>query len=114
MVEFTYVYDVGEYRGRPYRVGVRADPSLDAVESFAVILFFERGDGSRVEVAKIDDSEHEAGGIHFDRYYRDDGADRKDFDVEVDSVFEADDHLESNWRRYAKIYQENHGTRNVA
>ena len=32
---------------------------MNEVESFAVILFFSLEDGTRVEVIKIDDSEHD-------------------------------------------------------
>lgn len=113
MAEFTYVYDVGECYGRTYQIGVRAEPNLSNVDSFAVLLFFERDDGSRIEVAKIDNSEHEEGKIHLDRYYRREGADRKDFEIDVDSVFEAEDHFDENWRHYARTYQGNHGTRSV-
>lgn len=94
-----------------YRIGVRAHPNLDAVESFAAVLYYEKADGERIEIAKIDDSEHDAGAIHFDRYYRAEGAERKDFDVDVSSVFEAEKLLAENWRRYARLYERNHGTR---
>ena len=107
MTGFDYVYEIGSWRGRSYRIGVRADPTLDDVQSFAVVLFFERADGSRVEVAKIDDVEHDEGAVHFDRYYRAEGAERKDFDVDVASVFEAESLLAGNWRRYARIYEQN-------
>jgi len=73
------------------------------------VLFYTRSDGEYVEVAKIDDSEHEEGAVHFDRYYRADGANRKDFDVEADSLFEAESLVRNNWRRYARLYEENHG-----
>lgn len=114
MSRFAYVYDVGVYRGRTYQIGVRAEPSLDAISSFAAILFFERWDGERVEVAKIDNAEHDEGRIHFDRYYRAEGTDAKDFDVDIGSVWEAEDHLEANWLHYARTYEENHGTTRVA
>lgn len=107
--EFEYTYDTGKYRNRRYQIGVRADPTLNNVESFAVVLFYERADGERVEVAKIDDAEHEEGEIHFDRYYRAEGAERKDFEINVESVFEAEDRLEDRWLRYARLYEENHG-----
>lgn len=90
------------------QIGVRADPTLNDVKSFAAVLFYEQVDGERVEIAKIDNAEHDEGTIHFDRYYRAEGAKRKDFDVDVDSVFEAEDHLEENWQRYARLYYENH------
>lgn len=107
---FEYTYDTGEYRNRTYQIGVRADPTLNEVESFAVVLFYERSDGERVEIAKIDNAEHEGGTIHFDRYYRAEGAKRKDFSIDIESVFEAEDRLGDNWLRYARLYQENHGS----
>jgi len=108
-MSFTYLSDRGKYRNRTYQIGVRADPTLNNVKSFAVVLFYERGDGERIEIAKIDNAEHEEGEIHFDRYYREGGATRKDFDIDVESVFEAEDRLEGNWRRYARLHEENHG-----
>lgn len=106
--EFAYSYEVGQYRTHVYQIGVRADPSLNTVESFAAVLFFERADGDRVEIAKIDNSEHAQGAIHIDRYYREPDAQTKDFDIDVSTVYEADDHLAANWRRYVRHYLENH------
>lgn len=108
-MSFTYLSDTGKYRNRTYQIGVRADPTLNNVQSFAAVLFYERTDGERIEVAKIDNAEHEEGTIHFDRYYREEGATPKDFDTDIESVYEAEDLLEDNWRRYARLYEENHG-----
>lgn len=109
MLTFDYYHNVGAYRGQEFYLGVRAQPNLNAVESFAVVLFYERSQGDYVEIAKIDNSEHREGTVHFDRYYRTEDAERKDFSVEADSVFEAEDLLEENWRRYVRLYDENHG-----
>lgn len=109
MTCFDYIYDAGVYRNRTYQIGVRADPTLNNVESFAVVLFYEQADGKRIEIAKIDNAEHEEGTIHFDRYYREEGAPRKDFDMDIESVFGAEDYLGDNWQRYARLYEENHG-----
>jgi hypothetical protein len=76
MPGFDYVYEVGSWRERSYWIGVRADPALHDVRSFAVVLFFER-------------------------------VERKDFDVDVDSVFEAEGLLAENWRRYARVHERN-------
>lgn len=108
--EFDYMYEVGSLRGTVFHVGVRADPSVDDVDSFAAVLFFELSDGSLVEVAKVDDTEHDDGTIHLDRYYRETGAEIKDFDVEISNLWEADAHLQANWRRFARAYLDNHGT----
>lgn len=47
--EFDYMYEVGSLRGTVFHVGVRADPSVDDVDSFAAVLFFELSNGSLVE-----------------------------------------------------------------
>jgi hypothetical protein len=86
-----------------------SEPNSNNIESFAVILFFELADGTRVEVAKIDDTEHNDGKIHIDRYYREVGADSKDFDTDVEDAWEADEHLQANWERFSRTYLENHG-----
>lgn len=111
MSGFNYHYEAGTYRSRVYRIGIRVFPNLNVVESFAAVLYYEKNDEERVEVAKIDDSKHDAGAIHFDRYYRAEGAEQKDFDVDVSSVFEAEKLLAENWQRYARLYERNHGTR---
>lgn len=107
--EFTYVYDQGVLRGTVFQIGARHTPSTNNIESFAVILFFELADGTRVEVAKIDDTEHDEGGIHVDRYYRAIGADDKDFDVDIADCWEAEDYLRENWEHFARTYLDNHG-----
>lgn len=108
--EFEYQYETDKMRSTVFQIGVRADPTLGNVDSFAAILFFEQADGTVVEVAKIDNSEHDEGEIHIDRYYREKGADIKDFEVDVDGPFEADAYLKNNWQHFARTYLENHGT----
>ncbi len=107
--EFAYVYPAGEHRNIEFQIGVRADPSISEVDSFAAILFFQLRDGTRVEVAKLDNIEHEEGTIHIDRYYREIGAEIKDFSINVDDVWGADEYLEENWKRFAQVYLNNHG-----
>ena len=41
MSTFTYYHNVGTYRSREFQIGVRVEPNLDVVESFAVVLFYE-------------------------------------------------------------------------
>lgn len=106
---FTYVYGVGRVRDTIFHVGARHSPSPDDVQSFAVVLFFELADGTRIEVAKVDDAEHEAGTVHVDRYYRAAGADDKDFDVGFEDCWEAETYVRANWRRFARTYIDNHG-----
>jgi len=114
MQGFTYSYEIAEYRHRNYQIGVRADPSLQDTESFAVVLFYRREDGEVVEIAKIDNVEHRDGTIHIDRHYREAGAKKKDFDIDVSSWDEAEDYLTDHWKQFADRYEENHGTDRVA
>jgi hypothetical protein len=107
--EFDYLHEAGKMKGIVFQIGVRADPTLNNVNSFAAILFFQKSDGSVIEVAKVDNTEHNEGRTHIDRYYREQGADEKDFTVDVSGVWGADKHLEDNWEHYARTYLENHG-----
>ena len=108
--EFTYLYSAGSRRDVQYSIGVRADPNLNNVESFAAILFFELEDGTRVQVAKVDDSSHEGEqDIHVDRYYRDLKTDAKEFNVDIDGYVQADERLEDKWKQFVDRYYENHG-----
>ena len=111
MSEFEYVYDKGTLRGTVFQIGARLSPSKNNIESFAVILFFELKDGTRVEVAKVDNSKHEEGDVHVDRYYREPSVDPHDFDVDIDDWWEADKYLEDNWRRFGEQYLDTHGKR---
>lgn len=107
---FTYSYEIARYRHRNYQIGVRAEPSLEDTESFAVVLFYRREDGVVVEVAKIDNAEHREGTIHIDRHYREEDAKRKDFDIDVSNWMEAEDYLSERWKQFADRYEENHGS----
>ena len=110
--EFAYSYNLTpKIRGRVFSIGVRADPSLNTVKSFAVILFFRRRDGRRIEVAKVDTAPHDAGRIHIDRYYRELGADIKQFDTGIDDWVDAEAYLKANWQRFARQYCDNHGSK---
>ncbi|MFC5133793.1 MULTISPECIES: DUF7718 family protein [Haloferacaceae] len=107
--DFDYLYEAGRLRGVVSQIGVRADPDINHVDSFAVVLFFESSDGTVVEVAKVDDSTHEEGNIHVDRYYRERDSERKDFDVQLSNVWEADEYLLHNWERFVRAYLDTHG-----
>jgi hypothetical protein len=107
--DFDYLFEAGTLRGIVCQIGARADPSVNNVNSFAVILFFELSDGTVVEVAKVDDSPHKKGTIHVDRYYRAKGADTKDFSVSISTIWEADEYLDNNWKRFVRTYIDNHG-----
>lgn len=107
--EFTYVYDQGRLRETVFQIAARHTPDTDNIESFAVILFFEIADGTQIEVAKIDDTEHDDGAIHIDRYYREVGVNIKDFEIDVDDAWEAEEFLQDNWEHFSQTYLENHG-----
>lgn len=92
-----------------YSIGVRLDPSMNNVESFAIVLFFQLSDGTRVEVAKVDNSPHDEGDIHVDRYYREVGAEVKNFDASISDWTDAEEHLKDNWKRFARLYDDHHG-----
>lgn len=109
MGSFTYSYRIGLYRHRTYHIGVRAEPGLNDVHSFAVVLYYEGSGGEHVEVAKVDNSAHDEGDVHVDRYYREPSAPRKDFDVDISSLPEAERYLAENWRRFADRYERNYG-----
>ncbi|GAA0512316.1 hypothetical protein SAMN04488066_104152 [Halorubrum aquaticum] len=107
--DFEYVYEADRVGGVVFQIGARADPSTNNPESFAAILFFELADGSRIEVAKVDNAEHDEGEIHLDRFYREIGADIKDFEVPISNLWEAEDHLNEHARTYGQTYLKNHG-----
>ncbi|QDX41774.1 hypothetical protein [Salarchaeum sp. JOR-1] len=110
--EFSYHYSVARLRGKQYQIGVRADPSINDVETFAVLLFYERSDGTVITIAKIDNTEHREGKIHLDQYYRTDPR-KKDFDIPVTDVFDAADYLGENVERFARLYADHHGDEKV-
>lgn len=108
--EFYYTYTATERRGINYIIGVRLDPDANNVESFAVILFFRLAEGTDIEVCKVDNSQHEGEqNIHADRYYREEGAEIKDFDVDIEDWHEADEYLSENADKFADTYYDNHG-----
>lgn len=107
--DFEYLYEAGKIQSTVFLVGTRADPNTNNPESFAAILFFELDDGTVVEVAKVDNVEHEEGTIHIDRYYREVGADIKDFEVGFDDLWEGEDYLSQHWKQFGQTYLDNHG-----
>ncbi|GAB3691297.1 hypothetical protein GCM10028857_28500 [Salinarchaeum chitinilyticum] len=109
--QFTYDYELGELRETVFRIGARHEPSTNDVKSFAVVCYFSLDDGTRVEVAKIDDTPHDDFDIHLDRYYRELGATVKHDDFDVENCWEAESYLREHWRRFARTYLENHGKR---
>lgn len=108
MGAFAYQYEIGEYHDRTYRLGVRAERTLYRPDSFAVVLYYEDANARAVEVAKADNTRHREGGVHVDRYYRATGAPRKDFDVDISTLDEAEAYLQANWLRFARLHDRNH------
>lgn len=106
---FDYRYKHGDFRGTAYYVGVRADPGVYRPSSFAVVLFYQDDHGEAVEVAKVDNTEHREGDVHVDRFYREIGAPRKDFDVDLSTLSEAEAYIRENWRRFARLHDRAHG-----
>lgn len=88
---------LGVYYGRTFFLQIRADPDLNTVEDFAVILYFEDETGDSVEVLRVDQTH---GYTHIDRLYRrDEPKDTVDWDL-----FEAWEQISENWRTYARSY----------
>jgi hypothetical protein len=111
--EFTYTIELSPKirDGVSHEIGIRAGPSLNNVESFAAVLYFKQRDGTLVEIAKIDDSPHAEGEIHIDRYYREIGAEVKDFELNPEEWHEAMDYLKDEWIRFAQLYHKHHGNK---
>lgn len=106
---FTYTYEHGTVRGTVYLIGARLDPSTSDVQDFAIVLFFELPSGEVVRVAKVDNTEHGDGKIHIHRNYREEGAEVRDFDVEISDWIEAEDYLLEHAERMVRTYIDNHG-----
>lgn len=106
---FTYHYEQGRVRGTVYHIGARLDSSIDNVEEFAIVLFFELPSGEVVRVAKVDNTEHDQGQVHVHRNYREEGRDARDFDVDISDWIEAEDYLREHAEHMVRTYLENHG-----
>lgn len=108
--DFTYTVSLGTHRQTTYSIGVRLDPTIDNVESFAAVLFFELQDGTRIQIAKVDNTPHrDHPPIHVDRYYREPGRASKDFDTHIDTWMDAEAYLRDNWQRFVQTYRRNYG-----
>lgn len=104
---FEYHYESGTVRETTHFIGVRADPNLNCVEDFAVVLFFELPSGETIHVAKVDNTEHDEGRIHLHRNYR--GSENvRDFDVEVSSLFEAEQLVQEHANEWVNKYLQNY------
>ncbi len=108
-LDVEHQYELGRIRSTVFHIAVRADPDLQDVESFAAILFFRLEDGTVAEAAKVDNAEHDEGTIHVDRYYRESSTRDKDFDTDIENVYDAEEYLRDNWQRFAQTYLRNHG-----
>lgn len=72
------------------------EPSYSDVQEFSVSLYHGREEGRVREIVRIDNSHDK--GPHIHRLYRRDEAEEV---VNMD-VWEAAEHLQENWRRYAR------------
>lgn len=106
---FDYHYEQGRVRDTVYHIGARLDPSPNNVQDFAIVLFFELPSAEVVRVAKVDNTEHGEGGVHVHRYYREEGRDVRDFDVDISDWVEAEDFLRQHADRMVRTYLDNHG-----
>lgn len=91
--------ELGEYQGRLYHLHIRAVPSQNDPNEWAVVIWFEDPkSGDRMEIVKVDTAHEET---HIHRNYRRDGMEEP-----VDwSFYEAMSELEQNWRSYAEQYE---------
>jgi hypothetical protein len=112
MTGISFSYELGQYRQNKYQLHVRVNPSLDDPQDFAVTIYYRRRDGETVNIARIDNSDVHDGEIHLDRDYREDDAERKDYDIDVESWEEAADFLEERWRKFADIHERNNDETN--
>jgi hypothetical protein len=94
---------LGTYRGHEYLLRVRVEPSFDAPEEFAGVVYHRDPDaGENVEIARIDTAH---GFTHFDRLYRrDQPKERVDW-----GLWEAVRRLRENWRTYAESFEKREG-----
>lgn len=106
---FDYHYEHGRVRGTVFHIGARLDPSINNVEDFAIVLFFELPSGEVVRVAKVDNTEHGEGRVHVHRNYREAGLAVRDFDVEIADWIEAENYLREHADRMVRTYLEHHG-----
>lgn len=98
--ELTYL--LGKWQERPYFLVLRASPDIAHPHSFAAVVYYNDSLAEeRVEIVRIDTAH---GFTHFDRLYR---RDRPKDPIEFDA-WEAVEHLDSNWRRYAERYDDAH------
>lgn len=117
--QFDYYYALSPaLYGRRYYIGVRlARSGSRTVNNFATLLFWPRDDGATVEVARIDDWKHstdEQSGPHIHRWYRERTVHRRDYDIPVDDVEEAEQYLDENFEPFAQRYEATHGSEIVA
>lgn len=90
---------LGDYSGRTYYTSIRATPSFNDPEEFAVTAHYrDRDTDDEIQIARIDTAH---GYTHFDRLFRRDQP-KERLDV---GVWEAAEIIEENWRTYARSYE---------
>lgn len=95
-------YQLGELRGTVYLLTVRASPNEHNVEDFAVTVHYNDNTEDRgVNVVRVDNAH---GSVHIDKLYRR-GQPKEEVDM---TLWEAEEHLVENWRRFAREHVKNH------
>jgi hypothetical protein len=98
-----YTTVLGSYQDQDYYLTVSGEPSINDIRNFAVTFHYDDPQTTtQVEIARIDTSH---GYVHFDRLYR---ADQRTDSVDMETPWEAENHLREHWRQYAASYARNH------
>ena len=98
-----YTTLLGTYQDRDYYLTVSGEPSINDIQEFAVTIHYDDPQTREtVEIARIDTSH---GYVHFDRLYR---ANQPKDPVDMETPWEAEEHLREHWRQYAASYARNH------
>ena len=99
-----YTTRLGSYQGHVYQLTVAGEPSINDVQSFSVTIhYYVPETDETTEVARIDTSH---GFVHFDRLYH---ADQPKDPVDMETPWEAEEHLREHWHQYAVSFARNHG-----
>ncbi|WP_458209182.1 DUF7718 family protein [Haladaptatus sp. NG-SE-30] len=95
--------NLGTWRGRTYLMAVRGTPDYFDPDDFSVNVYYKNAATERsIDIARVDTSH---GYTHMDRLFRD-PKDKKPVDWDI---WEAIDHFEEYWPRYAKQFEKNWG-----
>ncbi|MFB6100885.1 MAG: hypothetical protein ABEK16_06480 [Candidatus Nanohalobium sp.] len=98
--------ELGSLEGDKYFLFVEVNPSWDDPEKFVATVYYrelnpETLKEEKTEIARIENKAH--GSCHMDQLFRQ-GEPKKEMDVDV---YQAWQHLEDNWKKYARRYKDN-------